>query len=176
MKPAIIAHRANLEGPDPKTENTLEAIQKCIDAKIDMELDIWFKDGKFYLGHDAPTLEFNPYNFDFGESYIWFHCKTIKTFNELTVDPFFEKQNYRNQYAFFFHDKDDMTLTTKGEFWTYPGRDLVTRSIAVMPEYVSHLYETEVMKRIFAKKITGVCSDYPLEWIERVKNNEVYYE
>lgn len=176
MKPYIIAHRANLEGPDPKTENTLESIQKCIEAKVDIELDIWYQDGKFFLGHDEPKLEFDPFTYNFGDSYIWFHCKSIKTMNELTIDSFFEGQNYRNQYNFFFHDKDDMTLTSKGDFWTYPGKELTVRSIAVMPEYISFFYESEVLKRLSENKLKGICSDYPLEWVEKLENNKVYSE
>jgi len=176
MKTTIIAHRANLYGPNPNTENTLEAIQDCIKRDIDMELDIWHKDGKFFLGHDEPRLEFDPFTYNFGDSYVWFHCKTIQTIEKLLTNTFYTAQKWYNQYTVFFHDKDDMTLTSNQEFWTYPGRDLCVKSIAVMPEYVSHVYEGTVLKLMLTHKLKGVCTDYPLEWITKMKEMEKIYE
>ncbi len=116
MKPRIISHRANLHGPNPNTENTIEAIKECIEAKVDLELDIWYKNGSFFLGHDAPKIEFDPFSFDFDTSYVWFHCKTIETLDNLYKLHFWAGQHWNNQYRFFFHDKDDMTLTSHQEF------------------------------------------------------------
>ena len=36
----IIAHRANLSGPNSKNENKLSSIKKCIDLGYDVEIDI----------------------------------------------------------------------------------------------------------------------------------------
>ena len=35
----------------------------------------------------------------------------------------------------FFHQDDDVTLTSKGHMWIYPGKKLVEGSVCVMPEY-----------------------------------------
>lgn len=171
MTPLIISHRCNLNGPDPKTENTIEAIQKCIQARVDIELDIWYTNGKFFLGHEGPTTEFNPFIFDFGDSRIWFHCKSIETMDILYKQHFhfWEGQNWGNQYRLFFHDKDDMTLTSNQEFWTYPGRKLYSNSIAVMPEYQNYEYRSYVSKLFLEEKIKGICSDFPLDWRESDK-------
>jgi hypothetical protein len=37
----IIAHRGNLYGPDPETENTIEQAERCFAICFDVELDIW---------------------------------------------------------------------------------------------------------------------------------------
>ena len=166
MKSTIIAHRANLYGPNPNTENTIEAIQDCIKHDIDMELDIWYKNGKFYLGHDEPRLEFDPFTYNFEKVYVWFHCKTIETLDKLLTVQFYRSQNYSNQYAVFFHDKDATTLTSENNFWTYPGKDLFKKSIAVMPEYVSKEYEKYTKELFLNNMIAGVCTDYSLEWVQ----------
>ena len=167
MKPFIIAHRANLEGPDPKTENTPEAIQKCIEAGIDIELDIWYKDGKFFLGHDEPKIEFDIINYNFYPIKVFVHCKTIETYVKF-------KQKRSNFYEFsaFIHDKDMATLTSDGNIWTYPGQPLFKESIAVMPEYVSKQYQRDTEFLFKNNEITGVCSDYPLEWKELLQENK----
>ncbi len=38
----IIAHRANLNGPDHETENTPASINKAIKLGFDVEVDIWY--------------------------------------------------------------------------------------------------------------------------------------
>ena len=48
----------------------------------------------------------------------------------------------------FWHQEDDVTLTSEGYMWTYPGKELTTNSIAVLPEE-----EIEV-------EVAGICSDY----------------
>ena len=35
---------------------------------------------------------------------------------------------------YFWHQKDDVTLTSKGWIWAYPGKQPIKGSIAVMPE------------------------------------------
>lgn len=173
MKPHIIAHRANLNGPDPKTENTVEAIKACQMYGIDVELDVWYINGRYYLGHDAPNVEFDLLNFEWQQKRIWqgsdeprikafFHAKTIETLHELLslqIDMY--------DHDCFIHDKDEATLTLNRNIWTYPGKRLYNRrSIAVMPEYQPYEYRNYVTKRFLDNTIYGVCTDFPLEWIK----------
>ena len=51
---------------------------------------------------------------------------------------------------YFWHQKDDITLTSKGYFWTFPGKKLTKNSICVLPEWNS--------LRKF--NCAGVCSDF----------------
>jgi hypothetical protein len=39
-----------------------------------------------------------------------------------------------NLLNYFFHQEDDITLTSKGYIWAYPGKQPIKNSIAVMPE------------------------------------------
>lgn len=52
--PEILAHRGNLTGPAPLTENTLSAIEACVSRGWGVEIDIR-RDagGRFYFAHDA---------------------------------------------------------------------------------------------------------------------------
>ena len=54
----LISHRGNLEGPNPERENHPDYIYEAIQAGYDVEIDIWFVDGKFKLGHDEPQYDF----------------------------------------------------------------------------------------------------------------------
>ena len=49
----IIAHRGNLNGPS-KNENSLDHIGRALKAGFEVEIDVWFKNNFFYLGHDFP--------------------------------------------------------------------------------------------------------------------------
>ena len=48
----------------------------------------------------------------------------------------------------FWHQKDDVTLTSKNYLWTYPNKQLTPSSIAVLPDSKP------------SKKIAGICSDH----------------
>src|SRR6187549_2805596 len=52
--PEILAHRGNLTGSAPATENTLPAIEACVSRGWGVEMDIR-RDagGRFYISHDA---------------------------------------------------------------------------------------------------------------------------
>ena len=38
----LIAHRGNINGPNPETENTVNQIDKCIEEGYDVEIDLWY--------------------------------------------------------------------------------------------------------------------------------------
>jgi hypothetical protein len=70
------------------------------------------------------------------------HCKNIDAL------IFFKECGYPINY--FWHQMDDVTITSLGYFWTYPGKKLTKNSIAVMPE----ISEFENIEYCF-----GICSD-----------------
>lgn len=143
-KPRIICHRANLYGPDPKRENTLSSIQECLDLGRDVEVDVRIYGNQLYFGHDEPQ-EKVPLDFltTFSER-LWIHCKCIDSlFNLITY----------GDLNIFFHDHDDVTLTSKNYLWTYPKKQITTRSIIVaLTEEDTRYY---INQRLF-----GVCTDF----------------
>ena len=52
----LIAHRANIDGPDESTANEPKQIDKCIEQGYDVEIDVRYdpKTERLWLGHDEP--------------------------------------------------------------------------------------------------------------------------
>jgi hypothetical protein len=98
-------------------------------------------DEKLFLGHDEPEYLIN--NRFLLKTGLWIHCKNIDALNYL--------RNIDSSNPYFFHNTDDVTLTSNGYFWTYPGKQLTQWSIAVMPETASF----ENIEIAYA-----VCSDF----------------
>lgn len=146
----FIAHRGNTNGPDPK-ENHPTHIWAALHAGFDVEIDVWFIDNKYILGHDAPQYEID-YQF-FYNCRFWLHCKNIPALRKLTTNPLVNT---------FYHNTDDCVLTSQGYIWTYPKPQLLTdKSVAVMPETVKEDWDlSEVM---------GICTDYPVEYKKDLK-------
>ena len=105
-----------------------------------MEIDVWYKDKKWYLGHDEPQYEVE--RTFFYNRFLWCHAKNIDALKELSSLGI----------HCFWHQEDDVTLTSMGYLWTYPGKPLTLKSICVMPERAS--YSKEEITRA-----AGVCSD-----------------
>lgn len=141
-----IAHRGNIDGPNPDKENHPDYLQTAINLGYDAEVDVWLIDGKFILGHDGPQYEI-PFNFLYNE-HFWIHAKNIPAISDLNV------RSGRDHFInCFFHDVDDCVLTSGGYIWTFPGKLIIgPGAIAVMPERVS---DWDI------SKAEGVCSDYP---------------
>lgn len=139
-----IAHRGNIDGPNPDKENHPDYLKAALDLSYDAEVDVWLVNGKFILGHDEPQYEV-PASFLYND-HFWLHAKNIPAISNL---------NARARSYFincFFHDTDACTLTSGGWIWTYPGKLIIgPGAIAVMPEKVPGWDISEA---------EGVCSDY----------------
>ena len=53
-KQILISHRGNIDGRNVEYENNPNYIEAAINLGYDVEIDVWFIDGKFMLGHDEP--------------------------------------------------------------------------------------------------------------------------
>lgn len=145
----LISHRGNINGCFESYENEPKYIDLAISKGYDVEIDVWYKDNILYLGHDKPEYFID---FDWLRNRIpklWIHCKNIDAL------IYFKKCGYSVNY--FWHQKDDVTMTSLGHLWTYPGKQLTTHSIAVMPE----IKEFDHIDSSY-----GICSDY----IENYRN------
>lgn len=132
----LISHRGNLSGPNKNLENNPEHILTVI-KKYNVEIDLWCKNGKLFLGHDEPRYQINDTFFIDG---MWVHCKNIEAV-----------QYIKNTSAnWFWHENDKLTLTSHKYVWCYPGIYL-NSGITVEFGYNSNL----------PKDILGVCTDYP---------------
>jgi hypothetical protein len=153
----LISHRGNLNGPNPERENHPDYIWEALRAGFEVEIDVWWVEGKFKLGHDEPQYDFpfslieNHYN------KLWIHCKNMEALSQLNeVDSSGLKLNY------FSHESDLGVLTSRGYIWS---TNVYKRGILVLPEF----FATDPTEDTF-----GVCSDY----IQNYKLNErlnLYY-
>ncbi len=146
----IIAHRANINGPNRKNENQKSSIKACIDLGYDVEIDIRFLNGKLYLGHDKPDLLITKDELSMIKNKAWIHCKNIQAFS------FFRQIN--EDFNYFWHEKDSYTLTSKNYIWASPGQALSPGCICVMPEI--NCYSNNI-KDLTNFCISGICTDYP---------------
>lgn len=140
-----IAHRGNIFGPNVELENSPEYITKAITLGYDVEVDLWVKDNAFYLGHDFPQYEVSSSFIDKISLKTWFHCKNKEALEKVAC--------ISSSLHYFWHQTDDYTITSKGYFWVYPGKELIDNSIVVFPEKTKGCLDT-------SKEIHGICSDY----------------
>ena len=133
----------NVEISGNLTANKQFFVNEAIKKGFNVEVDVRFKKGDFYLGHDSPETKIN-YRF-LENKKIWCHAKN--------PDAIFKLSQIKAHY--FWHQEDDYTITSKGFFWTYPGKKLLKKSICVLPEKANY-------DKI---ECLGICSDF----IERYK-------
>ena len=139
----FISHRGNLTGKKPEMENKPSYISDALNQGYHCEVDVWFVDNKFMLGHDEPKYGFPFVLFRSFYNKLWIHCKNTEAISALNDFPETHLLNY------FWHQNDDVTLTSKGYIWAYPGKQPVKSSIAVLPE----LNNDDLTHAI------GICSD-----------------
>jgi len=138
-----IAHRGNLNGPDPLNENKPEYLLEAISKGFKVESDLWIIDNILYLGHDKPEYKID-INFLLKiKEHLFCHCKNIDAL-------YFLIKNY-SEIECFFHNEDDCVLTSKNHIWNFPGKKQTPFTICVMPEYVNQIIDYNCY---------GVCSDY----------------
>jgi len=140
----LISHRGNLDGEAPERENHPEYIDEAMELGYNVEIDLWFVEGKFMLGHDEPQYEVHTEWLYQRSDKLWIHCKNVKAFE------FFNFFHDKQDIHYFWHEQDTATLTSKGYIWAYPGKQPIKNSIAVMPEINND--STTACK--------GICSDY----------------
>ena len=146
MYKRYISHRGNINGKNELLENNLDYIDIALNKGYDVEIDLWIDNDGFYLGHDTPTYPVTLNWLVERSLKLWVHCKDLKTIEELKR---LEYENGINSIHYFFHNTDDITLTSQGKLWVYPGNQPLKYSIAVLPE----IHNEDV------SKCYGICSD-----------------
>ena len=139
----LISHRGNIDQKIPALENTVDYINRALSLGYDVEIDVWKQDAAWYLGHDMPVRKIE---IDYlMNSRLWCHAKNVEALEGMMA--------YSNIRC-FWHQEDDVTLTSDNYLWTYPGKKLVSNSICVMPE----IYKIR-KGHVSLKKCAGICSD-----------------
>ena len=150
----LIAHRGNTNGPNPETENCPQQIKNCIDQGYDVEIDLRYdtSTNELWLGHDKPQYNISWYFLAENLHSLWIHCKDLTTLHEFS--------DRTSGYNYFWHQKDDHTLTSKKFIWSYPGQPHTNKSVIVMPEETNMSWDLLRVTNCY-----GICTDY----VEKLK-------
>ncbi len=146
----FIAHRGNIDGTNRGRENNPDYISEAISKGYDVEIDVWFQGGDLYLGHDTPQYKVSAHYLVAFVNKLWCHAKDAHALRELV----------NMGMNCFFHTREDVVLTSKQYLWTFPGKELVKGSIAVLPE----IHDDDI------SVCAGVCSDFVKNYQERMKH------
>jgi hypothetical protein len=142
----VISHRANIDGANPQRENSPSCVEEVLAMGIDVEIDVWFKDGSYYLGHDSPDYKIETAWLK--TNGLWCHAKNQKAL---------EQMRYDGVTNYFWHQEDRFTITSAGQIWCYPN-NISHQGILV------HLGPPKSSFEVY-----GVCTDYPISWIKQHK-------
>ncbi len=149
-----IAHRGNLYGAERSRENSPSYIREAIELGFDVEVDLWYENQNFFLGHDQTQY---PIGVEFlfqNSRNLWIHCKNYEALVVMgVIDGGTEMFNY------FSHDQDPFTLTSRGFIWAYPTVVPYPETIWVCPEMVTK--DRYVQDELRSGNLPlGLCSDY----------------
>lgn len=145
-KKHYIAHRGNLDGKIPEKENHPEYIVAAILKGYEVEIDVWYQNKNWYLGHDGPVYPIS-YNFlDTWGTWLWVHAKSYGTLQHLC-------RTVKTRLNYFYHTDEHYVITSQNWIWAYPGEYGESNTICVLPETTSKTPEQ-------IAKFDGVCSDY----------------
>ncbi len=138
----LISHRGNINGPNLERENHPVYIFEALAEGYDVEIDVWVKNSMVYLGHDRPSHSVNEKMLQIPG--LWCHAK-----NEQALH-FMIDNKVPN---FFWHQEDDVTLTSSGYIWTHSNNNIYTNK-----SIVCHMDKVESMEEY--ENVAGICSDY----------------
>ena len=133
----LISHRGNTSGPAPSYENHPDYLREALIAGYECEVDVWYKDDEWWLGHDEPVYDISKAFLQ--NNKLWCHAKNLEALHKML----------QNNIHCFWHQEDDYTLTSKGFVWTYPGKPVCKNSIIVCYELPKEMPDC-----------LGICSDY----------------
>ena len=137
----LIAHRGNIAGPNPDNENKIDYLKNSYNIGYDIEVDLIGHRGILYFGHDEPD-EVADTNF-IQQPGIWCHAKNLQALELLT----------KMRVHYFWHQKDDITITSQQYFWCYPGQ-WYRNNRSIWLDFENHKYPKDL------SGIYGICSDH----------------
>ena len=143
----FISHRGNLTGRFVPDENKPSKIEELNGKGIACEIDVWYKDSQWWLGHDAPE---NQITFDWLMNSLplrLLHCKNYQALDILHREC--GRLGYNVNY--FYHTNEDYALTSQGQIIVHPDQTCLPDSIEMMPEMSKH--------RDMKHRTNVVCSD-----------------
>tara|TARA_R110000824_G_scaffold169134_1_gene346189 strand:- start:164 stop:622 length:459 start_codon:yes stop_codon:yes gene_type:complete len=143
----IISHRGNLIGTDTSNENKPKFIDAAINKGFDVEVDVWELSNGWFLGHDGPEYQIDLEFITSRSEVLWCHAKNFKSLNTMLGLG----------VICFWHESDKVVLTSNGFMWTFPGYELTSKSICVIPERFAASFQKTT-------ECYGICTDFPIRF------------
>lgn len=157
----FVSHRGLLTGKNKELENKPNSIDNAILHGFDVEIDIRYIDGKFFLGHDIDQMIEIDFNFLLQrKDYLWIHTKNFEAFDYLF--------DFRDKLNYFWHTEEDFVLTSFGYPWIFPGKACLKNGIMVMPEYYMDYKQSHLLP------VAGICSDHITEIRENYDSSGIH--
>jgi hypothetical protein len=145
----LISHRGNLKGPIPNKENRPSYIDCAIKLGYEVEVDIRFINGEFYLGHDTPDYKISPTWIAMRSESLWFHCKDIESAHEL--------KKLNKNIKFFCHSNDPYIITSTGNLWVHD-LNMTLNNNCIIPLLSKKEINSNNINYVYA-----ICSDYIIQ-------------
>jgi len=142
----IISNRGNISGPNILLQNTPDYIDSTIKQGYNVKIDLWYQNGKCYLGNSGPKTEIEWHWLIDNADYLWIKCATTETFSFLLENG--------KALNFFYNGLDPITLTSKGIAWSNPKN--------------THTENTIVSDTDQIDGVLGVCSDVVAKWSKQL--------
>jgi hypothetical protein len=144
----IISHRGNTDGPEVESENHPDFIDKAISTGFEVEVDLRFIDGDFWLGHDEPQWRISEEWMSSRRNKIWFHCKDFESATALI--------NTKNGYKFFCHSNEPYVCTSHNYLWVHDLSYEIDKN-CIIPL----ISDKDLTNHPLYKNCHGICTDYP---------------
>lgn len=140
----LISHRGNIKEPNPNRENSPSYIDSAISSGYEVEIDVRYIDGKFWLGHDTPDYEVTPQWLKMRCDKLWIHCKDLASASQFS-DMIWKA---------FCHTNDPYVFTTNGYVWVHR-LDVELTDRAIIP-----LLDEDDIRNYYGNPVYAVCTDY----------------
>ena len=143
----IIAHRGNLNGENKDWENHPNYIQKAIDNKFQVEIDLRVIKGVLWLGHDIPQYEVSMEWLYQKRNDLWIHTKNFEALALLAKK--------KDEFKYFWHTCDSFVITSTHQIWAHDLNELNDPSNSIVP-----LLDHESLNSKFKSAYYAICTDY----------------
>ena len=145
----LISNKGNLRGIISEYENTPEYIEAALNSGFDVKIDLLLNDGKLFIGNDSNKIKLD---IDWLEKYhnkLWLECKDINLIQKLN-----QLDNRGAYLNYFWHENDQITLTSRGYILTY-----------IDEPVIGGIIMTPTIKNDKIKLCYGICSDNIMDFI-----------
>jgi len=142
----LISHRGYEDGENSLFENNPVQIKRLLKMGIEVEIDVWYIKGRYFLGHDDPKYQIQ-------ESFLkqeglWCHAKNKDALEQMLA----------SSVHCFWHQVDDYTITSRGYIWAYPSKETSGKNtVLLLPEK---------FPTIEYSKYDFICTDFVNKYLD----------